>query len=70
MIAFATIRGEFNELLRVLWDPDDGAIWYEDAETLERWTADESADSLENAWDDTYLRYQYGWDLEYIGEVE
>lgn len=55
----------YNEqAIAVLWDPDSKKILYQlEDGTIE--DADEVADSIEEAVDDTYARYSIGWDLEF-----
>lgn len=50
--------------ISVLWDEDSKKITYQlEDGTVE--DADETADTIEEAIDDTYARYSIGWDLEF-----
>lgn len=61
----ATIYNDEEHLnIEVHWDPKTGKITYyvEDGRVED---ADETADTLQEAVDDTYDRYRYGWHLEF-----
>ena len=61
----ATIYNDEEHLnIEVHWDPETGKITYhiEDGRVED---ADEAAETLQKAVDDTYNRYRYGWHLEF-----
>lgn len=51
--------------MNIMWNPETKEITYRNIETDEEWSSDESADTLEEAINDTYARYYIGWDLEF-----
>lgn len=62
----ATIYNDIEDIkMAVLWDEETGEITYRNEDTGEEWSSDEIADTLQEAIDDTYARYCYGWDLKF-----
>lgn len=61
----ATIyNNEIDCTISVMWDADSKKITYQlEDGTIE--DADETAETLQEAIDDTYARYYSGWDLEF-----
>lgn len=68
-IKIANIYNDFEDIeIDIFWDEDSKEIIYQNADTEEEWDAGETADTLNDAIDDTYDRYRYGWGLE-INEI-
>lgn len=64
----ATIYNDVTDSnINIIWDSEDHEITYRDIDSGEEWSADETAETLEKAIDDTYCRYNNGWDLNIIG---
>lgn len=61
----ATIYNEIEDVhMDVMWDQETCNITYRNADTGEEWNSGESANTLQEAIDDTYGRYSIGWNLE------
>ena len=62
----ANIYNDFEDIrMDVMWDLKSKEITYLNCETGEEWSSGETADTIEQAIDDTYARYCYGWDLKF-----
>lgn len=60
----ASIYNDIEDIsMDVIWDPESKQISYRNTETGEEYSSDETAETLDEAIDDTYARYCYGWDL-------
>lgn len=61
----ATIYNDADDIrMSIYWNETTGLITYKNVETDEEWSADETAETLQEAIEDTYARYSTGWDLE------
>ena len=66
----ATIYNDAEDVrLGVYWDPESTLITYLNLETREEMCSDEHAETIDAAIDDTYSRYAYGWDLQFVEEA-
>lgn len=69
-VKIATIYNDIcNIKMSVNWNDETKLITYCNLQTGEEWDSDETADTLQDAIDDTYLRYCYGWGL-VLEEIE
>lgn len=63
----ASIYNDVEDVrMDIMWDEETKQITYRNTDTGEELSADESADTLQKAIDDTYSRYRYSWDLEFV----
>ena len=61
----ASIYNDVEDIhMDIMWDDESKQITYRNTETGEEWSSDESAETIQEAIDDTYARYSNGWDLE------
>ena len=60
----ASIYNDIKDIrMDVIWEPESKQISYRNIENGEECSSGESAETLNEAIDNTYARYCYGWDL-------